>query len=150
MHLNGATFINQLQENHMAKQIATPIHDIEYYMHKDSISEFRNYKNATGSKIENLSHVQFIVEYYKFVKEYAEVPNWNGKYYRRFSGASKRILKWADEDVYKATEIIWYISFYLDKKGLIWTLETIYRFIPEYYYKYQDDRSHHLIGYRGE
>ena len=84
---------------------------------------------SLSSKV--LSTTQLVVEYYKIVKGFDKIENWDKIYFPRFLKDAGRILK-IIPFYPSALKAIEKVGKYLDSKELDWNLSTIVRYIPEY------------------
>ena len=75
--------------------------------------------------------MQRLVELYLHLTEASNIPNYTPPFSRHVS-AAKKILTWAQNDPEKALGAVYDCWLYFADKGLNWTLDTVYNYIPRY------------------
>src|SRR3989344_6725585 len=98
--------------------------------YKEKLKEF----NAALNRItntENMSMVRKLVEFYFFFTDANKTKNYQPPFSRHVAVA-KKILVWSQNDPDKAFGLVYDCWLYFSGKGLNWTLDTVYNYIPKY------------------
>lgn len=80
---------------------------------------------------EKLSPIQEIVCFYKKIKNFNEIANWDEHHFARAGKSAKAILEQAG-DIKQALICMKEIGEYCERKKLFWTIETIVKKFPEW------------------
>lgn len=79
-----------------------------------------------------LTSIQELVEAYKTVKGFNDIPDWNKINFARFTKDAKNILLFVKGDVVVAVKGLKRIARKLNSKGLSWNLSTVVRMFPDW------------------
>lgn len=86
-------------------------------------------KKRTDGK---LTSIQELIEAYKTVKGFQDIPDWNKINFARFTKDAKNILSFVKSDVVVAVKGLKRIARQLNGKNLSWNLSTVVRMFPDW------------------
>jgi hypothetical protein len=87
-------------------------------------------KDMSLVKVKDLSNIQKVIEKYKEVKGFKDIPNWDKEFYPRFSKSAKALLSLTTLE--EAIFCIEPIGIFCDSKDWEWTLETVVKKFPDW------------------
>ena len=97
---------------------------------KSSIEKSSAYKRNSLTK-EELSPIQEIVVFYKKIKNYDSIDNWDDHHFARASKSAKAILEQVG-NLEQSFVCMKEVGDYCDKQKLCWTIETVVKKFPEW------------------
>jgi hypothetical protein len=104
-----------------------------------AIKEFNNFKARFEDYLSlkfsyrKLNNLQKIVEFFVYCNGIHEKIEQGFQFpFSRYLRIAKKFNEWAKGDLDKVYGLIWDASIFFDSREMNWTLDTVYRFLPQY------------------